>query len=94
METDLQAGISERRYRPAALFKAYAAEKASDEWYGEWGAALLYRPLAIHVSPLLLRLGVPTSAVTISGRYLDFVTGIYSALDFLHTRVAILRRLG
>jgi phosphatidylglycerophosphate synthase len=65
MGTDLQAGKSERRYRLAALFQAYAAEKASEEWHGEWGAALLYRPLAILVSPPLLRLGVPACAITI-----------------------------
>jgi hypothetical protein len=65
MGTDLQAGTSEGRFRLAALFRAYAAEKASEEWHGEWGAALLYRPLAILFSPMLLRLRVPASAVTI-----------------------------
>jgi phosphatidylglycerophosphate synthase len=65
MGADLQAGKSEGRYRIAALFQAYAAEKAKEEWHGEWGAALLYRPLAILVSPLFLRLKVPACAVTI-----------------------------
>jgi len=64
MGTDLQAGISERRYRLAALIQAYAAENASEEWQGKRGATLLYRPLAIHFSPLLLRLRVSAGAVT------------------------------
>jgi hypothetical protein len=63
MESDAQ--IDGARPGVAALFRAYAAGKASEEWHGEWGAALLYRPPAILVAPLLLRLGVPATAVTL-----------------------------
>jgi phosphatidylglycerophosphate synthase len=65
METDTKAGMSGRRYPIADLFRAYAAQKAGEEWHGEWGAALLYRPLAILAAPLLLRLGISASAVTL-----------------------------
>lgn len=51
----------------ADLFKDYAAHKARDEWHGEWGAALLYRPIAILAAAPLLRLGVPASAITLAG---------------------------
>lgn len=63
METHLKS--PQDRTPWSALFRAYAAEKASEEWHGEWGAALLYRPLAILVAPLLLRLKVRASSVTI-----------------------------
>jgi phosphatidylglycerophosphate synthase len=52
------------RYSVTKLFKAYAAQKAGDEWHGEWGAALLYRPIAILATPALLRLSVHATAVT------------------------------
>jgi len=63
METD--ARINRPRQSAAALFRAYAADKAGEEWHGEWGAALLFRPPAILLAPVLLRLGVPATAVTL-----------------------------
>jgi phosphatidylglycerophosphate synthase len=57
--------MSERRHLVADLFKAYASQKAREEWHGEWGAALLYRPAAILLAPPLLRLGVSATAVTL-----------------------------
>jgi phosphatidylglycerophosphate synthase len=56
--------MSERRYPIAELFRDYAADKAREEWRGEWGAALVYRPIAILMASPLLRLGVPATAVT------------------------------
>jgi phosphatidylglycerophosphate synthase len=63
MDTDAQ--IDGGRPGITALFRAYAAGKAAEEWHGEWGAALFYRPPAILAAPLLLRLGVPATAVTL-----------------------------
>jgi phosphatidylglycerophosphate synthase len=63
METDAQMGG--RQPGIAALFRAYMAGKAGEEWQGEWGAALFYRPPAILLASLLLRLGVPATAVTL-----------------------------
>lgn len=65
METDAKIGRRGRHHPVAALFRAYAADKAGEEWHGEWGAALLYRPAAILAAPALLRLGVPATAVTL-----------------------------
>ena len=56
--------MSERRYPVADLFRDYAAQKAREEWHGEWGAALIYRPLAILMASPLLRLGVSATSVT------------------------------
>jgi phosphatidylglycerophosphate synthase len=64
METDAQIGGGPPGI--AALFRAYAAGKAGEEWHGEWAAALLYRPVAILAAPALLRLGVPATGVTLA----------------------------
>lgn len=42
----------------------YAAAKSREEWYGEWGAALVYRPISFVITPLFLRLSISATAVT------------------------------
>jgi phosphatidylglycerophosphate synthase len=50
----------------ADVIRGYRAEKAQDEWYGEWGAAACYRPLAIRMTPIFVRISVPATAVTLT----------------------------
>jgi phosphatidylglycerophosphate synthase len=47
-----------------AIARSYAA-KSREEWYGEWGAALLYRPLSFLLTPLFVRLSIGATAVTV-----------------------------
>jgi phosphatidylglycerophosphate synthase len=47
-----------------AIARSYAA-KSREEWYGEWGAALLYRPLSFVLTPLFVRLGIGATTVTV-----------------------------
>ena len=54
------------RYTIANLWRSYAEAKLAEEWYGEWGAALLYRPLSLLLAPVLLRLGVSGNTVTVA----------------------------
>ena len=46
------------------VFRAYSREKRREEFYGEWGAAVAYRPLSLLLTPLFLKLGVAPTAVT------------------------------
>jgi phosphatidylglycerophosphate synthase len=48
-----------------AIARSYAA-KSREEWYGEWGAALLYRPLSFLLTPLFLRLSIGATTVTVA----------------------------
>src|SRR5262245_2765870 len=47
------------------VIRGYGGAKARDEWYGEWGAALLFRPIAFLIAPLLLRLSIGATSVTL-----------------------------
>ena len=49
----------------ADVIRGYGGAKARDEWYGEWGAALLYRPIAFIIAPVLLRLSIGATSVTL-----------------------------
>jgi len=46
------------------IARNYAAAKSREEWYGEWGAALLYRPISFVITPLFLRLSISATSVT------------------------------
>ena len=50
----------------ADVIRGYSAEKAREEWYGEWGAAFCYRPLAIRITPAFVRFSIPATAVTLT----------------------------
>jgi phosphatidylglycerophosphate synthase len=55
-----------RRYTMDDVRRGYTAEKRRREWYGEWGAALIYRPISLLLTPILLRRAVSASAVTLA----------------------------
>jgi phosphatidylglycerophosphate synthase len=50
----------------ADVIRGYNAAKARDEWYGEWGAAIFYRPIAFLITPALLRLSIGATAITLT----------------------------
>ena len=53
------------RYTIADIRKSFSAEKARDELYGDWASALIYRPISFWVSPILIRLSIGATPVTI-----------------------------
>jgi hypothetical protein len=55
------------RIRLSDLHRLYRGTKSDEEWYGEWGAALLYRPLSYPIALWLIRRSVGPTAVTLAG---------------------------
>lgn len=47
------------------VVRSYHDAKRSEELYGEWGAALLYRPLSFLITPLFLRAGFSATGVSL-----------------------------
>ena len=61
------------KYSLADIKRSYTPEKAWAEMQGELPCYLIYRPLSFYPSWLLLRLGVPIMAVTLSSGVLALV---------------------
>lgn len=55
-----------KRPTVAELFRAHAAEKAAEEWRGEWAAALLYRPIGLVLAAGAIRLSIGATAITLT----------------------------
>lgn len=55
------------RYSMADVRASYDAEKAREEWYGDWMSAAVYRPLSFVLTVPLLNLSVSASQVTLAG---------------------------
>jgi archaetidylinositol phosphate synthase len=53
------------RYTFADVRRSYSDEKWRDELYGDWGSALLYRPISMLLTSLLLRFRVRATWITI-----------------------------
>ncbi len=52
-------------YSIAYIRRAYRDAKGREELYGEWGAALVYRPLSFIVTPLFLKAGFSATGVSV-----------------------------
>jgi phosphatidylglycerophosphate synthase len=66
------------RIRLSDLHRLYRSTKSDEEWYGEWGAALLYRPLSYPIALWLIRRSVGPTAVTLAGLVLVLTLPILS----------------
>jgi 1L-myo-inositol 1-phosphate cytidylyltransferase / CDP-L-myo-inositol myo-inositolphosphotransferase len=53
-----------RHYTAEDVRRGYTEEKRRSERYGEWSAALIYRPVSFLVTPVFLRHAVSANAVT------------------------------
>jgi phosphatidylglycerophosphate synthase len=49
------------------LRRHYRGTKSDEEWYGDWGSALIYRPLSFPIALWLIRCSVGPNAVTLAG---------------------------
>ena len=56
---------AKRVYSVADVKRSYSQAKAHEEWFGDWASALIYRPISFQVTPILIRLSVSATAVTI-----------------------------
>jgi phosphatidylglycerophosphate synthase len=56
---------SSRRYTLADVKASYGPEKAWAEMQGDLPCYLIFRPISFHLTPPLLRLGVPVTGVTV-----------------------------
>lgn len=72
------------RYTIADVRASYSAEKAREEWQGDWMSALLYRPLSFLLTPPLLNLSVSASQVTVFSLLMSFALP-FVALKAGHT---------
>lgn len=52
------------RYTIADVRASYDAQKAREEWHGDWMSALIYRPISFWLTPPLLNLRISASQVT------------------------------
>jgi phosphatidylglycerophosphate synthase len=52
-------------HSPASIARSYRGAKRSEELYGEWGAALVFRPLSFLVTPLFLKAGFSATGVSL-----------------------------
>lgn len=52
-------------YSLANVIRSYRESKRPEEIYGEWGAALVYRPLSFLVTPLFLKAGISATGVSL-----------------------------
>ena len=59
--------MEHKQYGVSHVRASFPARKQHDELYGEWAVSLLYRPLSFVVTPPLLRLGMPATAITFAG---------------------------
>jgi phosphatidylglycerophosphate synthase len=53
-----------RRLTLAEVRATYSAERARDEWYGDWASALIYRPLSFLFTPVLALVGASPTVVS------------------------------
>jgi phosphatidylglycerophosphate synthase len=52
-------------HTPASIARSYRGAKRSEELYGEWGAALVFRPLSFLLTPLFLKAGFSATGVSL-----------------------------
>lgn len=52
-------------YSPKTIARSYRDSKRPEELYGEWGAALVFRPLSFLVTPLFLKAGFSATGVSL-----------------------------
>jgi len=52
-------------YSLKTIIRAYREAKRPEELYGEWGAALVFRPLSFLVTPLFLKAGFSATGVSL-----------------------------
>ncbi len=76
------------QYTVGDVRRSYAGDKARDERYGEWVAALVYRPVSFILTPFFLRLGMSASAVTVLSLLLALALPLIALLSG-HVEVGI-----
>ncbi len=60
------------RYTIADVRASYDAQKAREEWHGDWMSALIYRPISFFLTPPLLNLSISASQVTFFALLMSF----------------------
>ncbi|HTO39776.1 MAG TPA: CDP-alcohol phosphatidyltransferase family protein [Rhizomicrobium sp.] len=80
------------RYSMADVRASYDAEKAREEWYGDWMSAAVYRRISFFITVPLLNLSVTASQVTIVGLLMALALPVVAlfAGPYAHLGVATL----